>query len=147
MELALTLLDGADIVPGRPLKVSKATFEKSGTFVKAKKTAASSQAVMKIRKRAEQQALSWSEEGMDDDPNGMRIVVLAHMFAPEDFKGALAHPCIRCVHVCVRTCECGRGARCMPPLLCARIMTGVVMMHRRKPQPINCSIHLPASSW
>lgn len=58
--------------------------------MKKKKKAANGTAVSaaqaKVRKMAQQAALSWEEAGMESGNQGLRIVVLKHMFSPEDFK-------------------------------------------------------------
>uniref|UniRef100_K3WEI1 RRM domain-containing protein n=1 Tax=Globisporangium ultimum (strain ATCC 200006 / CBS 805.95 / DAOM BR144) TaxID=431595 RepID=K3WEI1_GLOUD len=84
VELAIQLLDKSEIRPEWPIDVSPAVFEQKGSeFVKRKKLKLDSRA--KVKKIEQEKALSWNEGG-DGDKNGLRIVVIKHMFTPEEIE-------------------------------------------------------------
>ncbi|KAF1327043.1 Rna-binding protein, partial [Globisporangium splendens] len=84
VELAIQLLDKSEIRPEWPIDVSPAVFEQKGSeFVGRKKLKLDSRA--KVKKIEQEKALSWNEGG-DDDKNGLRIVVIKHMFTPEEIE-------------------------------------------------------------
>ncbi|OQR83166.1 hypothetical protein ACHHYP_15015 [Achlya hypogyna] len=81
VELAIQLLDKVDLRPKWPLDVKVAEFAQKGdAFVPRKKIKLDSKA--KVKKYQMEQALSW---GAADEDEGLRIVVLKHMFQPEEF--------------------------------------------------------------
>ncbi|KDO27258.1 hypothetical protein SPRG_07507 [Saprolegnia parasitica CBS 223.65] len=81
VELAIQLLDKVDLRPNWPLDVKVAEFAQKGdAFVPRKKAKLDSRA--KVKKFQMEQALSW---GAADEDEGLRIVVLKHMFTPADF--------------------------------------------------------------
>ena len=66
------------------MRVSEAVFQQKGSkYVKQKRIKIDQKA--KIRKMEQQQALSWND--VKDDSSAMRIVVLLHMFQPQDLIG------------------------------------------------------------
>ncbi|TMW63484.1 hypothetical protein Poli38472_002425 [Pythium oligandrum] len=82
VELAVELLDKSHIRPEWPIDVSPAVFEQKGeTFVKHKKARLDARA--KVKRIEQEKALSWNE-GEDGDRAGLRIVVIKHMFTPEE---------------------------------------------------------------
>ncbi|GAB9475479.1 Rna-binding protein [Globisporangium polare] len=84
VELAVQLLDKSEIRPEWPIDVTPAVFEQKGKeFVKRKKVKLDSRA--KVKKFEQEKALSWNE-GADDERNGLRIVVIKHMFTPEEIE-------------------------------------------------------------
>ncbi|OQS06164.1 hypothetical protein THRCLA_01776 [Thraustotheca clavata] len=86
VELAIQLLDKVDIRPKWPLDVKVAEFTQKGDeFVPRKKAKLDSKA--KVKKFQMEQALSW---GAADEEEGLRIVVLKHMFTPNDFGDPVA---------------------------------------------------------
>ncbi|TYZ63806.1 hypothetical protein PybrP1_007338 [[Pythium] brassicae (nom. inval.)] len=74
VELAVQLLDKSQIRP---------EYDKGNEFVKRKKVKLDSRA--KVKKFEQEKALSWNE-GENDDRNGLRIVVIKHMFTPDEIE-------------------------------------------------------------
>lgn len=84
VELAVQLLDKSQIRPDWPIDVSPAVFQqKEGDFVKRKKLKIDSRA--KIKMFEKEKALSWNE-GEVNEPAGLRIVVIKHMFTPAEIE-------------------------------------------------------------
>ncbi|KNC83997.1 hypothetical protein SARC_03758 [Sphaeroforma arctica JP610] len=82
VDLALDMLNKAQIKPGVPLTMQRAKFEKKGDkFVDKKKK--------KNTKKKPQQAkgLSWEEQGSSNQVNkkAAAVVILKHMFDPNEF--------------------------------------------------------------
>ncbi|ETN22172.1 hypothetical protein PPTG_02190 [Phytophthora nicotianae INRA-310] len=84
VELAVQLLDKSQIRPDWPIDVSPAVFQqKEGDFVKRKKLKIDSRARIKMFEK--EKALSWNE-GEVNEPAGLRIVVIKHMFTPAEIE-------------------------------------------------------------
>ncbi|KAG1703828.1 hypothetical protein DVH05_006837 [Phytophthora capsici] len=84
VELAVQLLDKSQIRPDWPIDVSPAVFQqKEGVFVKRKKLKIDTRA--KIKMFEKEKALSWNE-GEVNEPAGLRIVVIKHMFTPAEIE-------------------------------------------------------------
>ncbi|KAE9337533.1 hypothetical protein PF008_g12485 [Phytophthora fragariae] len=84
VELAVQLLDKSQIRPEWPIDVSPAQFKQKGQdFVKRKKPKIDTRAKIKMFEKAK--ALSWNE-GEVSEPAGLRIVVIKHMFTPEEIE-------------------------------------------------------------
>ncbi|KAG7384188.1 HIV Tat-specific factor 1 [Phytophthora pseudosyringae] len=84
VELAVQLLDKSQIRPEWAIDVSPAVFQqKEGDFVKRKKPKIDTRA--KIKMFEKEKALSWNE-GEVNEPAGLRIVVIKHMFTPAEIK-------------------------------------------------------------
>ncbi|RLN45564.1 hypothetical protein BBJ28_00003228 [Nothophytophthora sp. Chile5] len=82
VELAVELLDKSQIRPEWPIDVSPAVFTQKGEeFVKRKKPKIDTRAKIKMFEQAK--ALSWNE-GEVGEPAGLRIVVIKHMFTPDE---------------------------------------------------------------
>jgi HIV Tat-specific factor 1 len=73
------------IVPNSwTIEVSPAVFQQKGDqFVKHKKQRLDSRA--KVKRIEQEKALSWNE-GEDGDRSGLRIVVIKHLFTPEEIE-------------------------------------------------------------
>jgi len=83
---AITLLDGAEIRPGFKMTVEKAEFKMKGdTFVpkKVDKDDTVAPSIAKKKRPNQLKELSWNEH---EDAKGLRIVVLKHMFDPNEAK-------------------------------------------------------------
>ncbi|CAI5743594.1 unnamed protein product [Peronospora destructor] len=84
VELAVQLLDKSQIRPEWPIDVCPAEFQqKGGDFVKRKKKKIDTRA--KIKMFEKEKALSWNE-GEVNEPAGLRIVVIKHMFTPAEIE-------------------------------------------------------------
>uniref|UniRef100_A0A7S0GK02 RRM domain-containing protein n=1 Tax=Amorphochlora amoebiformis TaxID=1561963 RepID=A0A7S0GK02_9EUKA len=80
--LAIELLNDSQFRPGITIKVSKAEFQQKGDkFIEKKLTKTD----LKFKRFKKQQALDWDEDGVNQI-KGFRIVVLKHMFTPEEAK-------------------------------------------------------------
>ena len=90
VDLAVQLLDGADFREGIPISVVEAVFDKTTRHRLLKRSAQATevicfQTLRKVRKLQTQQKLSWNEVGVGDKV-GLAVVVLRHMFSPDDIK-------------------------------------------------------------
>ncbi|KAJ0407894.1 hypothetical protein P43SY_009181 [Pythium insidiosum] len=84
VELAVQLLDKSQIRPEWTIDVSPAVFEQKGAeYVKHKKPRLDSRA--RVKRLEQEKALSWNE-GDDGDRAGLRIVVIKHMFTPDEIE-------------------------------------------------------------
>ncbi|GLE03006.1 hypothetical protein PINS_up011885 [Pythium insidiosum] len=84
VELAVQLLDKSQIRPEWTIDVSPAVFEQKGAeYVKHKKPRLDSRA--RVKRLEQEKALSWNE-GDDGDRAGLRIVVIKHLFTPEEIE-------------------------------------------------------------
>ncbi|CAH0478605.1 unnamed protein product [Peronospora belbahrii] len=84
VELAVQLLDKSRIRPDWPIDVSPAEFQQKGAeFVKRKKKKIDTRA--KIKMFEKEKALSWNE-GEINEPGGLRIVVIKHLFTPAEIE-------------------------------------------------------------
>lgn len=96
IELAERYLDGEEIRPGCKVSVQKAVFtKKEGVVVKKARAGGAAAAggagglvagKPSIAQQAQKQALSWNEDV--DEVEGMRIVVLKHMFTLQEVEEA-----------------------------------------------------------
>ncbi|OWZ24576.1 hypothetical protein PHMEG_000320 [Phytophthora megakarya] len=84
VELAVQLLDKSQIRQEWPIDVSPAEFkQKGGDFVKRKKPKIDTRA--KIKMFEKEKALSWNE-GEVNEPAGLRIVVIKHLFTSPEIE-------------------------------------------------------------
>ncbi|KAI9923025.1 hypothetical protein PsorP6_001966 [Peronosclerospora sorghi] len=84
VELAVQLLDKSSIRPEWTIDVSPAEFKQKGEeFVKQKKQKVDPRAKIKLFEK--EKALSWNESDVDE-PAGLRIVVIKHMFTPAEIE-------------------------------------------------------------
>nr|CCA23603.1 conserved hypothetical protein [Albugo laibachii Nc14]CCA24162.1 conserved hypothetical protein [Albugo laibachii Nc14] len=84
VELATQLLDQSEFRPEWRIDVSPAVFQQKGDEFVAKKKV-KLDARTKVKRLEQEKALSWNE-GEDDEKYGLRIVVLKHLFCPQEIK-------------------------------------------------------------
>ncbi|CCI49570.1 unnamed protein product [Albugo candida] len=87
VELATQLLDQSEFRPDWRIDVSPAVFQQKGDEFVAKKKM-KIDARTKVKRIEQEKALSWNE-GQDDEKYGLRIVVLKHLFCPQEITDEL----------------------------------------------------------
>ncbi|KAL6053740.1 HIV Tat-specific factor 1 [Balamuthia mandrillaris] len=89
VDLAITILDGTEIKPGFPVKVTEAKFEQRPTDNNANKKPAAAPAPF-IKKKKKKKARINQEEALGwEDWETRQHVILKHMFDPKEAEGDL----------------------------------------------------------